>query len=59
MAEFVLRVLRSDFDECPLSVTTLWGRGTARFLNFRDEERILDEGVDPWTGESMAPFADL
>lgn len=59
MAEFVLRVLRSDFDECPLSVTTLWGRGTARFLNFRDEERILDEGVDPWTGESMDPFADL
>lgn len=59
MTEFLLRVLRADFAECPLSVTTLWGRGSARFLNFRDEERLLDEGVDPWTGESMDPFADL
>ncbi|GGZ90461.1 SMI1/KNR4 family protein [Streptomyces echinoruber] len=59
MAEFLLRVLRAEFAECPLSVTTLWGRGTARFLNFRDEERLLDEGIDPWTGESTDPFAGL
>lgn len=59
MVEFLLRVLRADFAACPLSVTTLWGRGNARFLNFRDEERLLDEGVDPWTGESTDPFADL
>ncbi|MGW2911259.1 SMI1/KNR4 family protein [Streptomyces asoensis] len=59
MVEFLVRVLRADFTSCPLSSTTLWGRGSARFLNFRDEERLLDEGVDPWTGESMDPFADL
>ncbi|MGW0576253.1 hypothetical protein ACWD25_09835 [Streptomyces sp. NPDC002920] len=59
MTEFVLRVLQGDFERCPLSVTTLWGRGTARFLNFREEERLLDEGVDPWTGGSTDPFAGL
>lgn len=59
MTEFILRVLRADFDVCPLSVSTLWGRGAARFLNFREEERYLDEGVDPWTGESTDPFAGL
>lgn len=59
MVEFLLRVLQGDFAACPIGVTTLWGRGSARFLNFLDEERFLDEGVDPWTGESMDPFADL
>lgn len=56
MAEFLLRVLQADFESCPLSDASLWGRD-ARFLNFRDEERFLDEGVDPWTGGSMDPFA--
>lgn len=59
MVEFLLRVLRADFRECPFSVATLWRRGTARFLNFKTEERFLDEGLDPWTGESMDPFADV
>ncbi|MCF4140408.1 hypothetical protein L1856_31515 [Streptomyces sp. Tue 6430] len=27
MTEFLLRLLRADFEACPLSVTTLWGRG--------------------------------
>ncbi|MFC7639101.1 MULTISPECIES: hypothetical protein [Streptomyces] len=58
MTEFLVRVLRADFDECPVSNATLWGEGTARLLNFR-EERFLDEGVDPWTGESLDPFAGL
>lgn len=59
MTEFLVRVLRADFDECPVSNATLWGEGTARLLNFREEERFLDEGVDPWTGESLDPFAGL
>jgi hypothetical protein len=59
MTEFIKRILQGDFTECPLSVTTLWRKGTARFLNFREEERFLDEGVDPWTGESTDPFAGL
>ncbi|WP_416971945.1 hypothetical protein [Streptomyces sp. 4F14] len=48
MVEFIIRLLRADFDECPISVTTLWGRGAARFLNLRDENRLWDEGIDPW-----------
>lgn len=59
VVEFLLRLLRGDFPECPVSDESLWGLQTARFLNYRDEERLLDEGVDPWTGESMDPFADL
>lgn len=59
MAEFIVRLLVGNFSECPLSVTTLWRRGEARFLNFREEARFLDEGVDPWTGESTDPFAGL
>ncbi len=48
MAEFILRVLRADFPRCPLSDASLWGRGSARFLNFRDEDRLWDQGIDPW-----------
>ncbi|MFE7122903.1 hypothetical protein [Streptomyces sp. NPDC057617] len=58
MAEFLVRLLRADFPACPLSDATLWGEGTARFLNFRDEERLRDEGIDPWTGEPD-PFAGM
>lgn len=59
VAEFLVRLLRGDFPECPVSDESLWGVRTARFLNFRDEERLLEVGVDPWTGESTDPFADL
>ncbi|MGW5640271.1 hypothetical protein [Streptomyces sp. NPDC003832] len=59
MTEFVARVLEGDFAECPLSVSTLWQKGSARFLNFRKKKRRLDEGVDAWTGRSTNPFAGL
>ncbi|WP_443079928.1 transposase [Streptomyces sp. P9-A2] len=55
MVEFLLRLLQGDFDKCPISTATLWGAGAARLLNFRDEERFLDEGVDAWTGMSIDP----
>ncbi|PAZ11831.1 hypothetical protein CLM62_33295 [Streptomyces sp. SA15] len=57
-AEFILRLLRADFATCPISVASLWGKGTARFLNLREEERLRDEGLDPWTGEPD-PFAGM
>ncbi|PWI14474.1 hypothetical protein DI272_10160 [Streptomyces sp. Act143] len=57
--EFLVRLLRGDFSECPVSDESLWRARTARFLNFRDEVRLLGAGVDPWTGESTDPFADL
>ncbi|MEV0493710.1 hypothetical protein [Streptomyces atratus] len=31
--------------------------GTGRFLHWREEKRLRDEGIDPWRGESD-PYAD-
>ncbi|WP_171110471.1 MULTISPECIES: hypothetical protein [Streptomyces] len=56
MVEFLLGLLRGDFSECPVSDEALWGVRSARFLNFRDEERSLDAGVDPWTGRPLHRF---
>lgn len=56
MAELLLGLLRGDFPACPVSDESLWGAQSARFLNFRDEERFLDAGVDPWTGRSLNRF---
>lgn len=58
MTEFLLRLLQADFDTCPISVASLWAKGTARFLNFREEERLREAGMDPWTGEPD-PFAGM
>jgi hypothetical protein len=55
-ADFLLGLLRGGFPECPVSDEALWGVQSARFLNFRDEESFLDEGVDPWTGRSLNMF---
>ncbi|MFI6279555.1 hypothetical protein [Streptomyces sp. NPDC050988] len=56
IVEFLLGLLRGDFSECPVSDEVLWRVQSARFLNFRDEERFLDEGVDPWTGRPLNRF---
>ncbi|MFF3377887.1 hypothetical protein ACFYXF_33680 [Streptomyces sp. NPDC002680] len=56
ITEFLLRLLQGDFPECPVSDEALWGIQRARFLNIRDEERLLDAGVDPWTGRPLNRF---
>ncbi|MFE1247612.1 hypothetical protein [Streptomyces sp. NPDC058735] len=56
MVEFLLGLLCGTFPSCPVSDETLWRAGSARFLNFRDEERSRDEGVDPWTGRRLNRF---
>ncbi|MEU0200484.1 MULTISPECIES: hypothetical protein [unclassified Streptomyces] len=56
MVEFLLGLLRATLPACPVSDETLWGARSARFLNFRDEERSLDAGVDPWTGRQLNKF---
>ncbi|PJE97230.1 hypothetical protein CUT44_13720 [Streptomyces carminius] len=58
MAEFLRRLLAGEFDSCPLSDTTLWQAGTGQFLHWREEKRLLAEGIDPWTGEPD-PYAGL
>jgi hypothetical protein len=58
MVEFLTRILRADFDECPLGGLPLWGTQPATFLNEREEQRRLKQGLDPWTGEPD-PFAGM
>ncbi|MGP3637485.1 SMI1/KNR4 family protein [Streptomyces sp. 24-1644] len=58
MAEFLVRVLRADFPDCPLSDVSLWGRHPAVFLNQREYQRLLKAGLDPRTGEPD-PYAGM
>jgi hypothetical protein len=51
MTEFLARLLRADFSECPISDLALWGAEDPTFLNFREETRRREAGLDPWTGE--------
>jgi hypothetical protein len=55
-SEFLLGLLCGDLPACPVSDEALWGVQSARFLNFRDEERFLDMGVDPWSGRTLNRF---
>ncbi|MEV8363088.1 hypothetical protein [Streptomyces niveus] len=48
MVEFLVRVLRAEFPACPLSGLSLWGRHPALFLSESEEERLLEQGTDPW-----------
>ncbi|WP_084000422.1 hypothetical protein [Actinomadura kijaniata] len=58
MVEFLSRVLRAGFDECPLGDLSLWGRGSATFLPESEQRRRVEEGFDPWTGEPD-PYAGM
>jgi hypothetical protein len=58
MVDFLLGVLRADFDECPLGGTNIWGNASVTFLPPSEEDRRLKVGLDPWTGEPD-PYAGL
>ncbi|MFJ6526947.1 SMI1/KNR4 family protein [Streptomyces longwoodensis] len=58
MLEFLCRVLRAEFDACPLSDLSLWGAASPRFLHTVEEQRLRKAGIDPWTGEPD-PFAGM
>ncbi|MFE6334245.1 hypothetical protein ACFVOK_13635 [Streptomyces sp. NPDC057798] len=51
MAGFLTRLLRAEFDECPLGDLSLRGRGSAVFLMVSEYQRRLEQGLDPWTGK--------
>ncbi|MFF8382025.1 hypothetical protein ACF07V_38700 [Streptomyces sp. NPDC015661] len=51
MVAFLVRVLRAEFDECPLGDLTLWGRGPALFLTETEQKRLWARGVNPWEGK--------
>jgi hypothetical protein len=50
MVAFLVRMMRAEFDECPLGDASLWGR-TAPFVSLREEHRRLAVGLDPRTGK--------
>ncbi|MGW6392824.1 hypothetical protein ACWFR1_20445 [Streptomyces sp. NPDC055103] len=50
MAEFLVRILRADFPANRLSDLALWGRHPALLLSESEEERLLEQGIDPWAG---------
>lgn len=57
MVEFLNRMMRAEFDECPLSDASLWG-SPGTFVSWREQRRRLVAGLDPMTGEPD-PYADM
>ncbi|MFE3379895.1 SMI1/KNR4 family protein [Streptomyces anulatus] len=51
MVEFLRRVFSGELEACPFSDATLWGTGAQKFVHWQEERRLLESGVDPWTGE--------
>ncbi|WP_158997322.1 hypothetical protein [Streptomyces aureus] len=47
----------AEFDECPLSDLSLWGR-VGTFVHHEEQERRFHAGLDPITGEP-APYAGM
>ncbi|MEH0546952.1 SMI1/KNR4 family protein [Streptomyces sp. B21-105] len=58
MLEFLCRLFRAEFDECPVGDLTLWGNASPRFLHRDEEQRLRASGLDPWTGEPD-PYAGM
>lgn len=58
MVDFLLKLFRSDFEEYPLSDSSLLGLGAVTFLPQSEVQRLWRAGLDPWTGESD-PYADM
>ncbi|MFC3998459.1 SMI1/KNR4 family protein [Nocardiopsis sediminis] len=50
MVGFLTKMMRAEFDECPLGDTSLWGR-TAPFVHWRERQRRWLAGRSPKTGE--------
>ncbi|MER8236091.1 hypothetical protein [Streptomyces sp. NPDC094049] len=50
MTEFLVRILRGDLADYPLSDESLLGWGEARFLHLKDERALAQEDTytDPW-----------
>ncbi|MFE2561204.1 hypothetical protein ACFXGT_35380 [Streptomyces sp. NPDC059352] len=51
MVACLVRVLRGEFDECPLGDVALWGRPSALFLSEAEQRSLWAQGVDPWEGK--------
>ncbi|MFE7593787.1 hypothetical protein ACFU6K_30730 [Kitasatospora sp. NPDC057512] len=54
MAEFLRRLFTGGFDRCPLSDASLWGEPSPHFVHWREEQRRIEERLDPYTGEPLS-----
>ncbi|MGX1480196.1 UNVERIFIED_CONTAM: hypothetical protein RKD50_009004 [Streptomyces canus] len=50
MVDFLVKMMRAEFDDCPLGDASLWGV-TAPFVHWREQQRRWLAGLDPETGE--------
>ncbi|MGY5060882.1 SMI1/KNR4 family protein [Streptomyces sp. 900105755] len=50
MVDFLVKMMRAEFDECPLGDASLWGR-SAPFVHWREAQRRWLAGLDPESGE--------
>jgi hypothetical protein len=57
MVTFLVRLLRGEFDRCPLSDAALWGH-PAPYVHWRLQQQRFQDGLDPITGEPD-PYADM
>ncbi|MEV1007132.1 SMI1/KNR4 family protein [Streptomyces sp. NPDC049881] len=58
MVYFLESIFLGELEENPLSGDDLWGKRSLKFLHQRDEEMLLAQGIDPWTGEPD-PYAGM
>lgn len=49
MSEFIVRLLRSEFERCPVGVSRLSGLPNPRFLHTSEEARLKELGINPWS----------
>ncbi|RDS66092.1 hypothetical protein DWC19_05765 [Streptomyces sp. M7] len=57
MRDLLRRLMTAEFDACPLSDLSLWGRA-GTFVRHEEQERRFYAGVDPMTGEPD-PYAGM
>ncbi|GGP78273.1 hypothetical protein [Streptomyces melanogenes] len=57
MVEFLTKVFAAEFEKCPVSDAAVWGT-RPKFLHVREEDRLREAGLNPWTGEPD-PFAGM
>lgn len=46
--EFLAKLLKGEFAECPISDSSLMDISSPRFLHDREEERLAEQGLYPW-----------
>ncbi|MER7673980.1 hypothetical protein ABTY61_36735 [Kitasatospora sp. NPDC096128] len=56
MVDFLVGVFQEEFDECPIGELSLRGAREPRFLNWREEKRLIAAGVHPWKGGPLQSF---